>query len=251
MMLLIYHPVLMPLLMAILGAIFGSFIAALVARWPQDGSVLAGRSHCEGCGRTLTAHELVPVISWIAQRGKCRTCGIAIGRDAIAIELMAMVIGAGAMLLAPGPNGVLAAIFGWLLLPLAWLDLRHYWLPDRLTLLLAVVGVAFAYFARSAFFIDHLIGGVAGYTLLWLIASGYRLLRGREGLGGGDPKLFGAIGLWLGWQALPFVLLGASGVGLVAALIIAKRGGAIAAESRFPLGALLAFAAWPMIFFIP
>lgn len=250
MMFLIYHPVLMPLFMAILGAIFGSFIAALVGRWPQDGSVLHGRSHCDGCGRTLRAYELVPVISWIAQRGRCRMCGDAIGRDAIAIELIAMVIGGGAMLLAPGPDGILAAIFGWLLLPLVWLDLRHYWLPDRLTALLAAAGLAFAYVTKDALFIDHVIGGAAGFMFLWLIALGYWLVRGREGLGGGDPKIFGAIGLWLGWQALPFVLLGATGVGLVAALVIARRGGVIEAESRFPLGALLAFAAWPMIFFV-
>jgi leader peptidase (prepilin peptidase) / N-methyltransferase len=91
---------------------------------------------------------------------------------------------------------------------------------------------------------------VAGFGTLWLIGRGYRLVRGREGLGGGDPKLFGAIGAWLGWAALPHVLLLAGFVGLGSVLIARFRGKAVRATTRLPLGSLMAVAAWPLWLFL-
>ena len=143
------------------------------------------------------------------------------------------------------------AIFGWLLLPLAWLDLRHFWLPHRLTVLLAATGLGAGLVGIAPDMLSRIIGGVTGFAGLWLIAAAYRRLRGHDGLGGGDPLLLGAIGLWLGWQALPMVLLGASGAGLLAALIMQRRGADISTATRFPLGTLLALAAWPVALLSP
>ena len=95
-------------------------------------------------------------------------------------------------------------MFGWLLLALAALDVAEFWLPDALTGALALAGLASIAVAPPDW-PDRLIGGVAGFASLWLIGFAYRRLRGREGLGGGDPKLLGAIGLWVGWAMLPFV----------------------------------------------
>lgn len=240
------HPVLAPALAAALGAILGSFIAALVARWPEGRSVLTGRSACEGCGRTLGPAELVPVLSWLVQRGRCRACGAPIGRDALAIEIQAALIGAVSLLVLPGWPGLAAAVLGWLLLPLAWLDLRHFWLPRRLILVLVLVGLGFGLAGLAPPLADRLIGGAVGFGALALIGWGYARARGRQGLGDGDPLLMGALGLWLGWQALPLVLLGASGIGLAAALVGRIRGRSISAEQRYPLGSLLAIAAWPI-----
>ncbi len=228
----------------VLGAIFGSFIAALVSRWPDDKSILTGRSACEGCGKTLGVHELVPVISYILQRGKCRSCGIAIGGDALLIELCAAVIGGVSLYLSPDFYGAAGAIFGWILLALAALDFRHYWLPDRLTLLLAVTGLVAAFIFNRSHIVDHIAGGVAGFAVLWLIALSYKRLRGREGLGGGDPKMLGAIGVWLGWAGLPFVLLGASVLGLMLAAVMMLASRKVAADTRLPLGALMALPAF-------
>ncbi len=224
----------------VLGAIFGSFIAALVSRWPNNESILRGRSHCDACGKTLGVHELIPFISYILLRGKCRSCGGAIGRDALFIEVCAAAIGGIALYLSPGGYGVAGAVLGWILLALATLDLRHYWLPDRLTLLLAGTGLVAAFMFNRSQVLDHIVGGAAGFALLWLIAWGYQHLRGREGLGGGDPKMLGGIGIWLGWAALPFILLGASMLGLVSAAIMMATGGRVAADTRLPLGALMA-----------
>lgn len=241
---LLHHSILGPLLAGMLGAILGSFIAALVSRWPQGRSILTGRSACDGCGVALRPLQLVPIVSHLMLRGKCAACGSAIGRDSLIIELMATLIGALAMATHPGWTGVGIAAFGWLMLPLAWLDLRHYWLPHPLTAALAAGGLVTAWAGLPPDWGSRAIGAGAGFVSLWAIAFAYRTLRRREGLGGGDPWLLGAIGLWLGWQLLPLVLMIASGAGLAFALILQRRGAVLTSATRFPLGTLMATAAW-------
>ncbi|WP_240330795.1 A24 family peptidase [Sphingorhabdus sp. Alg239-R122] len=228
----------------ILGAIFGSFIAALVSRWPNGKSVMAGRSQCDGCGKKLRPHELIPIISHILQRGKCRSCDATIDHEALFIELCAAAISGLALCMSPDWYGVAGAVFGWILLALAALDLRHYWLPDRLTLLLAVTGLIAVFIFNRGQITDHIAGGVAGFVLLWLIGWGYKHLRGREGLGSGDPKMLGGIGIWLGWAGLPFILLGASVLGLSIAAVLMLTGRKVAADMHLPLGALMALPAY-------
>ena len=162
-----------------------------------------------------------------------------------AVELLCALVAGAAMAVAPGWIGAAGALFGWLLITLAMLDLRHFWLPDRLTLGLAATGLLAGLVDPSISYADRTIGGLAGFAALWTVAFCYCALRGREGLGGGDPKLLGAIGLWLGWQVLPFVLLGASGIGLLAVLIMSLWGRAVTATMRLPFGTLLAVAAFP------
>lgn len=236
--------------LGVLGAILGSFIAALVIRWPDERSVMQGRSACDGCGRTLRAVELVPLLSALVLHGRCRGCDAAISPVHWRIELAALAVGVAAGIVAPGPVGIAGAMFGWLLLALASLDLVAFWLPDRLTLLLALAGLASAALGVDPPIVERLIGGAAGFGVLWLVAFGYRRLRGRDGMGGGDPKLFGAIGLWLGWQMLPAVLLIASMIGLGVVLAAHLKGRAMAADTALPFGALLAIAAYPAWLFM-
>jgi leader peptidase (prepilin peptidase)/N-methyltransferase len=93
---------------------------------------------------------------------------------------------------------------------------------------------------------DRLIGAAIGYIALALIATAYKAVRGREGLGGGDPKMLAAIGAWLGWPLLPFVLLGAGLIGLAVVILSQMRGQGMKATDRLPLGSLMALAAWPI-----
>ncbi len=230
---------------AVLGAIAGSFLATLILRWPQGRSVARGRSACDACGATLGAIELVPLASLLLQRGRCRRCGAAIDPLHWRVELACAAIGAMALGLAPGTEGLGWALFGWLLLTLAVLDWRHFWLPDLLTLPLAFLGFTLGMWVNAVPLLDRAIGAAAGYGLLLAVALGYRALRGREGLGLGDAKLLGAIGAWMGWQALPFLLLLASLTALLATGVDALRGKEVRAATRVPLGTFLCIAALP------
>jgi leader peptidase (prepilin peptidase) / N-methyltransferase len=231
---------------AILGSLFGSFIAALVIRWPLGRSVMSGRSACDACGHELSAVELIPIISALFQRGKCRHCRAAIDRRHLAIEIAAAFVGGIALGVSPSLAGLAGAVFGWILIALIALDAAHYWLPDKLTLPLLITGLGAGLIGIDPSFPDRLWGGAGGYLSLAAIAFVYKRVRGRDGLGGGDPKLLGAIGAWLGWQYLPMVLLLASGVGLLYALFRKLRGAPMSAIDRLPLGALMALAAFPL-----
>ncbi|MBA3895803.1 MAG: prepilin peptidase [Sphingomonadaceae bacterium] len=238
-------PALWALAGGVAGAIAGSFAAALVARWPK-GETLGGRSKCDACGAQLRWFELVPLVSFAAQHGRCRRCGGAIDAQHFAIEAACALVGAIALFAHPGIEGFLGALCGWMLAALAALDVVHFWLPDRLTAALGLYGVAGVAFRIPPAALDRLIGGAAGFAALAAIAWSYRRLRGRDGLGAGDAKLLGAIGLWLGWRALPFVLVGACALGLAAALAMRLRGETVRADTRLPLGALMAVAAFPV-----
>ena len=229
------------LLFGLLGTILGSFLATLCLRWPDGRSVLVGRSSCDACGRTLGTTDLIPLLSALASRGRCRSCGAPIDGTHSQIEIAALLAGAAPFLVLPPFAAAAWAVMAWLLIPLIWLDHRYLWLPDALVLVLALSGLALGGFLDDRTLIDRLIGGTAGWAVLAAIAAFYRYARGREGLGAGDPKLLGALGLWLGWQALPFLLLLASGFGLFLALLGARA--VPLAEQRIPLGSALGLAA--------
>ncbi|UZW55511.1 prepilin peptidase [Sphingobium sp. JS3065] len=233
------------LLGGISGAIAGSFLATLILRWPQGRGIARGRSSCDGCGRVLGATDLVPMISALVQRGRCRTCGAVIDPLHGRVEAGCAIVGALALGFAPDPGGIGWALLGWLLLTLAVLDKRHFWLPDALTLPLAFLGFTIGLWTTDASMADRVIGAVAGYLALLFVALGYRRLRGRDGLGLGDAKLLGALGAWFGWQALPFILLLAASLGLLAILAAMAMGRAVHGATRVPLGSFLALAAVP------
>jgi leader peptidase (prepilin peptidase)/N-methyltransferase len=239
-----------PVALGLLGAVLGSFIATLVIRWPQERSVVKGRSHCDACDAVLGPRDLIPLVSAALSYGRCRHCRAPIDPRHWQIELAALGIGVVAGLVVPGPAGLAGAVFGWLLLALAALDIAEFWLPDRLTLALAIAGLVTGLAGVGPPRVDRLIGGGVGFAALWLVGFSYKRLRGREGLGGGDPKLFGAMGLWLGWRTLPAVLLLAALTGLAFVLIGMARGKAATLDDRVPFGALLAIAAYPAWLFL-
>lgn len=238
------EPWIWPAALGVLGLIFGSFIATVALRWPEGRSALRGRSECDSCHKVLRAHELIPLFSYALQRGRCRGCGGTIHPGHPGVEIAGALVGIAAGLVAPGWDGVAGAVFGWLLLALAALDLAAFWLPNILTALLALTGIVDGLFFPPGM-IDRILGGLFGFGLLWLVAFTYRHVRGREGLGGGDPKMFGGIGLWLGASMLAPILLAASVIGLAVALAVRISGREMGMTSRLPLGTLLAVAAFP------
>lgn len=227
----------------ILGLIWGSFVAALCSRWPKGESVTKGRSRCDQCGSQIAAYDLIPVASYLLLKGKCRHCGQNIGLLPLATELAAALTGAAPLLLLPESQAIAGAFFGWLLLPLILLDYRHLWLPNRLVLLLAVMGfVVGPMLTPDNTLVDRLAGLLAGFLSLEIVRRVYQQFRRRDGMGAGDPKLFGALGIWLGWQALPITLLGASAIGLILPTILHLMGKHH--RAALPFGSYLGVAAY-------
>ncbi|QPQ56186.1 prepilin peptidase [Allosphingosinicella flava] len=230
--------------LAVAGAIAGSFLATILIRWPAGRSVSGGRSQCDGCGRTLDARDLIPLWSYLRARGQCRTCGSRIDPRHPGIEAAAALIGIAAAIAHPLPLAIATAFFGWWLLILAALDAEHQWLPDRLTLPLWMAGLLVALAGIGPPIGDRLTGSAIGFGGLFLLGAAYQIFRGRQGLGGGDPKLLGALGAWLGWQALPFLILIAALLGLIAVALAPLRGTIVDRQTRLPFGTYLALSGW-------
>jgi leader peptidase (prepilin peptidase) / N-methyltransferase len=222
----------------------GSFLGVLVQRLPEGQPIAWGRSRCEHCGTALAARDLIPLVSWLAARGRCRFCGQPLGWFYPGIELAALAVALVAVA-ADREEGIwFDCILGWWLLALGWIDLRRWLLPDALTLPLVIAGVAAAAILDPEQLTDRALGAALGYLGFRLIASAYRALRGREGLGRGDAKLLAASGAWVGASALPQVILGAAASALVAAICLRLVGVRLAAHSALPFGPFLALATW-------
>jgi leader peptidase (prepilin peptidase)/N-methyltransferase len=236
-------PWFLPLNLTLLGAVWGSFIAALCSRWPNGERIGAGRSRCDHCATNIAAYDLIPIVSFILLKGKCRACGRKIGALPLIFEVTAILVGTFPILFLPPIQAIGAAVFGWLLLPLLFLDWRHFWLPDRLLILLAIAGpLAGLLLNPSVTWFDRGVGMAAGFVSLEAIRVGFKRWRGYEGMGAGDPKLFGALGIWVGWQALPMILLGASAIGL--GLILVTRTTRTQSPNLLPFGSYLCGAAY-------
>lgn len=135
-------------------------------------------------------------------------------------------------------------LFGWTLLALAVIDVRYFILPDPLTLLLVLTGLATASAIGPETIAPHLVGSVAGFAAFAAVSVLYRLLRGRDGLGFGDAKLMAGIGAWLSWEGLPSVVLIAAIASLIVILLEGALGRPIDWDRRLPFGAYLALGAW-------
>lgn len=190
----------------------------------------------------IAVYDLIPVLSFLLLRGKCRACGQKIGAMPLSVELAAISLGAIPVVLMAPDQAVAASIFGWLLLPLIILDYRHYWLPNCLIVLLAIAGLLMGpSLISSITWFDRCAGLLAGFAILEGIRLGFKRLRGYDGMGAGDPKLFGALGIWLGWQALPIILLGASAIGIC---IFVARSALTQSSNFLPFGSYLCGAAY-------
>jgi len=222
----------------------GSFLGVVVRRLPEGRPIAWARSRCEHCGAALTAHDLVPLYSWLAAKGRCRFCGRPLGWFYPAIELSALAIALAAIAVDGGEGTWLDCLLGWWLLVLGWIDVRRWLLPDALTLPLVIAGLVAAAAFDPEQLTDRALGAAVGYLSLRVIAWLYRLLRGHEGLGHGDAKLLAASGAWVGASALPQVILGAAVSALIAAACLRLAGVRLGARSALPFGPFLAFATW-------
>ena len=223
----------------------GSFLGVLIRRLPAGQPIGLARSACGSCGTTLGALDLVPIVSFLLLRGRCRNCQAPIGTFHLAIEVAATLVALWATLIYAEQGWIWAScVLGWTLLALAWIDIEHMLLPDTLTLPLLLAGLGTTLLLQPETITDQALGAALGYIVFRAVGAGYRISRGRTGLGGGDAKLLAAAGGWLGWQALPWIVVGASLGGIVAALIACLLGHRISRTTAIPFGCFIAVATW-------
>ncbi|NNG25389.1 prepilin peptidase [Telluria aromaticivorans] len=205
-------------------------------------NLMVPRSACPHCGHQITALENIPVISWLALRGKCSKCKAPISPRYPAIELLTGVLsGLLVWTFGSGMAGLATLLFLYLLVAMTFIDVDTQLLPDDLTYPLLWAGLLVNLHGTFVPLQDAVIGAAAGYLVLWAVYWLFKLATGKEGMGYGDFKLLAALGAWLGWAMLPTVILLSSVVGAVVGIsliVFAKRG----RDKPIPFGPYLAAA---------
>jgi len=232
------------LVVIVVAPFVGSFLGVVIDRLPAGRAILWDRSRCDGCGATLGLRELMPIVSWCLQGGRCARCKAALPRFYPLIELAALALAISAAGVVSGWLLLVSCGLGWALLTLAVIDTRHFLLPDVLTLPLIPAGLAVAYGIDPELLVGHALAALGGFAVFAAIGLIYHRLRHREGMGLGDAKLVAAAGAWLGWQALPGLVVIAALGALAVALAQAVRGARLTATRRVAFGAYLALAFW-------
>ncbi len=222
----------------------GSFLATAALRLPAAQPIVRARSACPQCGTQLGPRDLVPLLSWVALRGRCRHCSGAIPSYYPGVELAALAIAVWAATVFSGGPLLVAAGLGWGLLLLSLIDRHSFWLPDLFTMPLAAAGLICAALQGGDTLIASALGAALGYAMLAGVAWFYRRVRGREGLGLGDAKLMAVAGAWVGWQGLPMVLLAGSVAALAVVAVMALRRGRLDWQAPLPFGPFLAVGLW-------
>lgn len=219
----------------LLGLCLGSFSTVLASRWPAGESLAHPRSHCTSCARTLGPLELVPVLSWVALRGRCRGCGSGVSWRYPAIELASAALAAVAIVsFGPTWEGLAAALLGVALVPVVAIDLEHKLIPDVIVLPAAALGVLATIAADPGRWWVPVAAaaGAAGFIyLLWFVYP--------NGMGRGDAKLALLMGAVLGSSVVPALFV-AFGVGAALGLVMLARFGAAARTMAVPFGPFLA-----------
>jgi leader peptidase (prepilin peptidase) / N-methyltransferase len=221
---------------------------APVAREPRY-DLVHPPSHCPQCRRPIGPLENIPLVSWLAQRGRCKGCGTRISARYPLVEaITALLSGCAAAHFGFGLAAAAALPLVWALVALTFIDLDTQLLPDDITLPLVWLGLLANIFHAFTDLQSAVVGAVAGYLALWSVYWLFKLTTGKEGMGYGDFKLLAALGAWLGWQMLPLVILGSSVVGAVVgiALIALRHGGR---SVPIPFGPYLACAGLVALFY--
>jgi leader peptidase (prepilin peptidase)/N-methyltransferase len=250
----------------ILGLLVGSFLNVVIHRLPimmqrdwraqareflqlpaepvSTFNLVLPHSHCPHCDHLIRAWENIPLVSWLALRGKCSSCRAPISARYPLVELLCGLLSAyvawhfgfswqaGAMLL-----------LTWGLLAMSMIDVDHQLLPDSIVLPLLWLGLIVNSFGLFASLPDALWGAVAGYLSLWSVYWMFKLVTGKEGMGYGDFKLLAMLGAWGGWQVLPLTILLSSVVGAVLGTIMLRLQKA-ESGTAIPFGPYLAIAGW-------
>ena len=265
-------------LLAVLGLVIGSFLNVVILRLPrilqrewtrdcqalleiepdasaqasaQEISLVLPGSHCPRCETPIAVWDNIPVLSFVLLRGRCRHCAKPIAWRYPLVESLTAIATVTVGVYTPWGLPLLAyLLFTWSLIALAGIDIDTQLLPDNITLPLIWAGLLFNLLSGAVPLSDAVLGAAGGYLLLWSIYWLFKLATGKEGMGFGDFKLLAALGAWLGWQALPAIILLSSAVGAVlGAFILRLRGQG--RSQPLPFGPYLAAAGWVCLLWEP
>ncbi len=261
-------PLLQVIASALLGLIVGSFLNVVIHRLPVmmmrdwrlqchelQGTAPASddlkpfnlntpRSRCPGCNHAIEAWENIPLVSYLLLRGRCKECSQPISiryplTEALTALLSVLVVWHFGF----SPQAAAALLLTWALICLTFIDLEHQLLPDGITLPLLWLGLGLSLFDLFTDPATAIIGAMTGYLSLWSVYILFKLLTGKEGMGHGDFKLLALFGAWLGWQAIPLIIVLSSLAGSIVgvALILLRRH---ERDIPIPFGPYLAAAGW-------
>ena len=232
------------MLAAAVGAIFGSFLNVVAYRLPRGESLSRPRSRCPQCQTPIKPYDNVPVLSWLALRGRCRSCRAPIPARYPLVEAMTGLLCAG-VVLAKGPDedALLGLALVLLLVPITLIDLDHRIIPNKLTLLGAVVAPVLVALTAPDALLEHLIAAVAAGGFFLLAALAYP-----RGMGMGDVKLAAVLGLFLGRAVGPAVFVALVAGTLIGAAVIARKGAQEGRKTAVPFGPFLALGAVVALF---
>ncbi len=205
----------------ILGGIWGSFCNVCIYRLPLEKNIIKGRSFCTSCEKQINWYDNIPILSFIFLKGKCRCGKSKINLQYFLVELVSAI----SFVLIYYFYGVsittlLLIILTIFFIIIFFIDLKHYIIPNELTFPLMLIGFIKSFdpnLNQSLFpnYINSLIGGFFGYSIIWSIIFFYKTLRKKEGMGLGDAKLIAVVGFWFGWFSIPFTIFISSMVALI------------------------------------
>ncbi len=234
-----------------LGASVGSFLNVVIHRLPLGESVVKPRSRCPSCRTTIAWYDNLPILSWLLLRGRCRICGTSISARYPFVELATALL-AVALFAHQGPSisFLVQFAFACALLAVAYIDLDHQIIPDKISLPGIVIGLMVALAGGTPRILEAVSGVLLGGGLLLTVAWAYERATGREGMGGGDVKLLAMIGAFLGWQGVLLTLLLGSLLGSAIGIVLMIAQGADR-RVAIPFGPFLSLGALVSLFWGP
>jgi len=228
----------------VLGAVFGSFLNVVVHRLPRHESLATPASHCPKCGTPVKPYDNIPILSWLLLRGHCRSCGAPISARYPLVEALTAALCAGAVLTYSSAAAIaLSVTLILVIVPAALIDLEHRIIPNQITALGAVLALAIGLALDPAGEPERLIAAAGAGGFLLIAALAYP-----GGMGMGDVKLAGVMGLFLGSAVAPAILIALLSGVTVGAVVVARKGTAEGRKTAIPFGPFLAFGALVAVF---
>jgi leader peptidase (prepilin peptidase)/N-methyltransferase len=234
-----------------IGMCVGSFLNVCIYRLPEGASIVRPPSACPKCGASIRWYDNIPVISYLLLRGRCRGCRAPISIRYPLVELVTGLFAVATWLqFGPHPATLIYFLFIAALLVITFIDIDHRIIPDIISLPGIPLGFAASFLLPNLDWRSSLIGIVAGGGILFSIAWGYHLIRGKEGMGGGDIKLLAMIGAFLGWKGVFFTIMASSFIGTAVGIVMMVRAGK-GMKMALPFGPFLAIGAILYLYFGP